>query len=662
MDKPDLSLIPTTPGVYLYKDGSGRILYVGKAKHLRKRVSSYFRDESQLTRKTVVMLSQAVSIDTLSTTTEKEALLLEASLIKKHRPRFNIALRDDKQYVLFRLQKKHPWPRLEITRKVRRDGAQYYGPFVSGLAARETWKALHRAFPLRRCTDRALNNRIRPCLYYHLKQCLAPCVLEVQPAEYAALIRDVEMLLAGRSAELLTSLGKEMDSAAEELNFERAAVLRDQIRAVERTIERQAAILPRGGDLDVLGLSEDSKGLALGILFVRGGTLIDGSTFVWPGLTLEDASELLLTFPAQFYSPLSAIPPRLVLPWLPATGKGATDGSSEEPPTIQTAVPPLPPANDDTHDAPTSQESEFGISIEDIAELLSDMRGSPVRLTEPKNNEERRLVDMAQSNAREALRRHDQQPLAEQLARALHRAKPVNRIECVDISHTGGTATRAGMVVFEDGKPKNSAYRSYAFADGHGDDYGVMAQWAVRRAESGPPWPDLLLIDGGRGQVAVVHKALTEAGIADHFALAGIAKARTEEGHADRRAGNVADRIFVPGRSNPLPIKAGSSELLYLQRIRDAAHSFVIGRHRRARAAEALAGELQRIQGIGPHLAQTLWQHFDSLDAMRTASVEELARVPGIGRARAHVLHERLLALSAPAPTRKAGRKKSDGQ
>ncbi len=623
MDKPDLSLIPTTPGIYLFKNSTGHILYVGKAKHLRKRVASYFRDERRLTAKTVMMLSLAASIDTLATTTEKEALLLEASLIKKHRPRYNILLRDDKQYVLFRLQKKQRYPRLEITRKVRRDGAQYYGPFVSGLAARETWKAVHRTFPLRRCTDRVLNNRVRPCLYYHLGQCLAPCVLEVSEEEYAKLVQDVELLLNGRSAELVRALKTEMDQAAETLMFERAAVLRDQIRAVERTVERQAAVLPKGGDMDVLGIAEDANGLALGLLFVRGGALIDGKAFLWPGLTLEDAPELLLAFPAQFYSPFSAIPPRLVLPWLPGEGTGI-DGEAG--------------GNDPS-------EAGAAFSIADIEELLSDMRGSPVRLVAAKSPEEQRLVDMAQANAREALRRQEQQPLAEQLARALHQNRPIRRIEAIDVSHTGGRATRAGMVVFEDGKAKTDDYRNYSFDSGAGDDYAVLAAWAGRRAEVGPPWPDLLLIDGGRGQVAAVNKALAEAGISGEFALAGIAKARTEDGRSDRRAGNVADRIFVPGRSNPLPLRAGSTELLFLQRVRDTAHEFAIGRHRRARAAEALAGELQRIKGIGPHLARMLWQHFDSIDAMRSATIEELAAVPGIGPARAKLLHQQLAAL-----------------
>ncbi len=623
MDKPDLSLIPATPGIYLFKNAAGHILYAGKAKHLRKRVASYFRDERRLTAKTVMMLSLATSIDTLATTTEKEALLLEASLIKKHRPRYNILLRDDKQYVLFRLQKKQRYPRLEITRKVRRDGAQYYGPFVSGLAARETWKAVHRTFPLRRCTDRVLNNRVRPCLYYHLGQCLAPCVLEVSEEEYAKLVQDVELLLNGRSAELMRALKTEMDQAAESLMFERAAALRDQIRAVERTVERQAAVLPRGGDMDVLGIAEDAGGLALGLLFVRGGALIDGKTFLWPGLTLEDASELLLAFPAQFYSPLSAIPPRLVLPWLPGDG-ARTSGEADD-------------------DEPGEADAE--VSIAGIEELLSDMRGGSVRLVAARSPEEQRLVDMAQTNAREALRRQEQQPLAEQLARALHLDKPVQRIEAIDVSHTGGHATRAGMVVFEGGKAKTDDYRNYSFEAGVGDDYAVLAAWARRRAEAGPPWPDLLLIDGGRGQVAAVNKALSEAGIGGEFALAGIAKARTEDGRSDRRAGNVADRIFVPGRSNPLPLRAGSTELLFLQRVRDTAHEFAIGRHRRARTAEALAGELQRIKGIGPHLARMLWQHFDSIEAMRSAKIEELAAVPGIGPTRAQLLHQQFAAL-----------------
>ena len=721
MQKPVMSSIPDTPGVYLYKDAAGRILYVGKAKHLRRRVASYFREAAEgappqqtpHTPKTLAMLRQAERLDTLSTTTEKEALLLEASLIKKHRPRYNIVLRDDKQYVLFRLQKKHPYPRLDIVRAVRRDGAQYYGPFTSAGAARATWKAIHRAFPLRRCTDRALENRVRPCLYHYIGQCLAPCVFDVPREDYAALVQRVEMLLSGRSGELVGQLREEMETASEALEFERAATLRDQIKAVERTVERQAAVLPGGGDLDVVGIADTGGGLGLGVLFVRQGAVLDGRAFLWPGLGFEEAPELLLSFLGQFYGPHSAIPARIVLPWLPVTVDGDDLGDSGDDAgqgRQDVHGGPNLPDVPDVPDVPAAPgmlvpRADTDMSLRAIEETLADLRGGPVRIVAPRSPEENRLVDMAAANAREHARRETEAPLPELLARALHLSEPVRRVEAVDISHTGGRSTRAGMVVFEDGRPVRDAWRAYAldrppdilpdspvdrpagheppYGDGGdagplavatsagspgttggaptadraaspestplpaasftaGDDYAALAEWARRRIASGPPWPDLVLIDGGRGQLSAVRRAIREAGGEGLFALASIAKARTEDGRADRRAGNVADRIFLPDRTNPLPLRDGAPELLFLQHVRDAVHDFAIGRHRRARAGAALTGELQRVEGVGPKTARLLWDRFGTLAAMREASEQELAEVPGIGPRRARQIGQRL--------------------
>ena len=318
MERPASSTLPTTPGIYIYKDAQGRIIYVGKARNLRKRILSYFRDASALTPKTVAMIGHAASLETLSTTTEKEALLLEASLIKKHRPHYNIVLRDDKQYVLFRIAKDAPYPRLEVVRQARRDNARYFGPFTSGQAARETWKTIHRVFPLRRCVDRAFKNRVRPCLYHHIGQCLAPCTENVPVEEYASLIHRVELLLSGRSRELLDTLRHAMADASEAMNYEQAAVFRDQIKAIERTVERQSVVLPEGGNMDVAGVAPAKGGLALGLLFVREGRLVDGRTFFWPDLELAEGPELLWSFLGQFYGPQTSIPPRIVVPWLPA--------------------------------------------------------------------------------------------------------------------------------------------------------------------------------------------------------------------------------------------------------------------------------------------------------------------------------------------------------
>lgn len=678
ISRPDAAMLPLTPGVYLYKDAAGRVIYVGKARILRRRILSYFR-ETGVPAKTRAMLEHAASVETFSTTTEKEALLLEAGLIKKHRPHYNIVLRDDKQYALFRLSPRQPFPRLEMVRTARRDGARYFGPFTAATDARATWKLLHRVFPLRRCTDRAMKNRTRPCLYHHLGQCLAPCMGLVSQEEYQSVVRRVTDLLSGRSAELLRELRKEMEAAAEALDFERAAVVRDQLRAVEHTLEKQAAVLPGGGDLDVVGLYVAEGGLGLGIIFVRGGALTDGRTFFWSGLGFEDAPDLLRTFPFQFYGAILP-PPRLILPWLP---EDEPDDSCRDPGAGQSVAESgacAPLASLQAGDADLSMREERGLCISPavdrasadaapdttvalplcpeaaghpgqgfiltLEQTLTELRGGSVRVTPPRSPEENRLVDMAIANAREeTLRRRQERPVVELLAEALHLAVVPRRIECVDVSHTGGQQTRVGLVVFEDGKPLRSAWREYAVADGGGDDTGVLAAWIPRRLESGPPWPDMLLIDGGRGQLHAVCRALREAGKEGFFACVGIAKARDEAGRADRRAGNIADRIFLPGRSNPLPLRAGAPEVLFLQYIRDTTHNFAIGRHRRARTAAALTGEILRLPGIGPHTARLLWDHFGSVEAMTEASREALAALPGIGPRRAALLRERLQGL-----------------
>lgn len=626
MQRPDPESIPLTPGVYLYRDASGRILYVGKARILRRRVLSYFRED--VPAKTAAMLRHAVDIDYLSTTTEKEALLLEASLIKRHRPHYNIVLRDDKQYVLFRVDARKPFPRLEVVRRARRDGARYFGPYTSALAARETWKTLHRIFPLRRCTDRAMKNRVRPCLYHHIGQCCAPCMGQVSAADYAHNVQALMEVLGGRSQQVAEALEADMHTAAERLDFEQAARLRDRVRALRQTVERQAAVLPNAhgrGECDVIGLHAADKGLGLGILFVRNGMLIDGRTFFWPGLCFADAAELLLSFPSQFYGAI-APPARLILPWLP--------GQPEDEPS---------PCRGDGADG--ADDGPDAIAL--LEQSLADLREGPVRILPPRTPEENGLVDMAAANAREECRRRVDVPLEEQLARALRLERPVRRVECVDVSHTAGRQTRVGLVVFEDGKPLRSACRDYAMPDAGGDDYGTLAAWVARRLQSGPPWPDVLLIDGGRGQLNAVEQALEQAGQAGLFPLAAIAKARDARGHADRRAGNVADRIFLPGRANPLPLREGCPELLFLQHVRDTTHNFAIGRHRRARSGAAFSGELLRLPGIGPHMARQLWEHFGTVERMAAASEEALRQVPGVGAKRARMLCATLRRLSS---------------
>ena len=687
MERPDPAAIPETPGVYIYKDSGGRIIYVGKARCLRRRVLSYFRPASALTAKTAAMIGHAAAVEFLTTTTEKDALLLEASLIKKHRPHYNITLRDDKQYIMFRIADKEPFPRLEIVRRMkRRDGAHYFGPYTSGLAARQTWKAIHRIFPLRRCSLRAMKNRAAPCLYHHIHLCSAPCTGQISREDYDRLVKSVCMLLSGRSTELMDSLRLDMERAAEALDFEAAAALRDQIRAVQKTVEAQGIVL-RSGDMDALGLVDLPAGLALGIVFVRNGLVQDRSAFYWPGLGMEEASELLVSFIIQFYHGGRSIPPRILLPFLPWEGdmdglpravdsqsaliapgssapmdspfmEGASSAfctrdkdlsapAGSSPCTMDTS-PPQQPENAGWEESGDGNSGEG--SREAVEALLSELRGGTVRIVAPQADEDLRLLDMARSNAREAALKKNGPSIGEKLAAAFRHGHPVDRVECADVSHTSGECTKVGVVAYEGGQPVRSDYRIWNIEGAGGDDYAALRLWAQKRLEHGGPWPDLLLIDGGRGQLNAVERALRSS-LADGpegslpFLLAGIAKARNERGMADRRAGNVADRIFVPGRSNPLPLHDGCPELLFLQIVRDAAHDFSIGRHRRARERQAFSGELSRMPGIGMHTAKLLWEHFDSVRDMKAAAVEDLMKLPGIGRKKAELIADSLKKL-----------------
>ena len=694
MQRPDLSLFPDSPGVYLYKDASGKILYVGKAARLRRRIASYFRDEARLSPKTVAMLQKAESLDFLSTGTEKEALLLEAGLIKKHRPRYNIVLRDDKDYLLFRISSRHPFPRVEIIRRAgsaeRKGGDKIFGPFSSGGAARETWKIIHKHFPLRRCRDAAFTNRTRPCLYYDIGQCQAPCVLPVSQTEYRAALHKVELLLSGRSRDLVEKLRAEMMAASESLAFEQAARLRDQLQAVERTIERQSVVLHKDADLDLIGIGHTPEGLALGHAFVRQGMLLDQQAFFFPGLTNEDVPDLLAGFISQFYLQGRAAPPaRIIVPWLPEAddadistagapagvpagilagvaaevsaeiseapaAASAPDAPACDASTCGEAAPaktapsmPAPdtPAGESTPDGPAATTLRpFAV----LEQALSDLRGAPVLIRAPRDADEDNLVLMAAGHALDSAKQRVMPSAGALLAQRLHLAEPVRRIEAVDISHTGGRQVRAGMVVFEDEEPRPEDYRAYQVeTPTPGDDYAALAAWAERRIASGPPWPDLVLIDGGKGQLAAVLRVFTAAALEHPPLLAALAKARDEEGHADRRAGNVEDRLFLPNRSNPVPLRPGSPELLFLQRIRDAVHRYTLGKHRKARSKAALTGELVRLPGIGPEMARRLFEHFGSLKAMVEADAEALRVVPGVGRQRAEQLRARLRSLGA---------------
>ena len=597
---------PLSPGVYLMKDARGKIIYVGKARRLRTRLSSYFKSTSQHSAKTRALVSHIVSIDTLLTHTEKEALLLEESLIKKERPKYNIVLRDDKQYALFCLDKKKEYPRLTITRKVNRDGSVYFGPFTSAQSARITWKILGKIFPLRKCSDKSFKNRSRPCIYYNIKQCLAPCVHNVSTTEYAQIVQKVEMILSGKASELLQNMEIEMLEASKEQSYERAGLLRDKIRAVKNTVERQTVVMTAGGDLDVLSFAELSQGIGLGMVFIRQGRLLDEQSYFWAGLEFADTDEILQTFLLQYYSVQRFIPSKILLPF--------------------------------------SLEDDL---VEDLLAVLSERAGKRVSFLYPSDRQSKDLLELARKIAPKASLSQTEFAIDVLLQEKLHLTAPAHRIECVDISHLGGTGVVAGLVVYEKGVRYPQGFRSYKLAEAEGtfDDYLSMELFAKRRINSGSPWPDLLLIDGGKGQLVALERALREAATAqlgDEAAevlgsihLVSIAKGET------RGAGELGDRIFLPNRSNPVPLREGSAELLFLQRVRDEAHNFVLGAQRKTRK-NILHSQLENIAGIGKKTAVLLLNHFGSMELVTGASEADLAQVVGIGKKKALMIYKAL--------------------
>lgn len=616
-----LKALPHAPGVYLMKDDGGRILYVGKAADLRKRVWSYFRPGAELPVKTVALLKKVVKLDTLLTATEKEALLLEASLIKKHKPRYNVVLRDDKQYVLFRLDKSHDYPTLRVVRNVVRDGSVHFGPFTSAWLARQTLKAVLQTFPLRRCSDRAFKNRVRPCLYHYIHLCPAPCVLPVSKEDYAVLVKRVESVLAGRTGDLAARLDADMRAASDALRFEDAAKLRDMKKALAATLERQAAVLPDEIDLDVLAPAQADKGLGLGLIFVRAGRVIDAKRFFWPKLDFDDAPTLLAQFLTQHYAAGRYIPPRILLPWNP--DEALVVGGGE----------PV---------------------MDAVTEILADRAGELVKVLYPHADADKRLIALAQTNARDAARdAKSETPLAA-LAQKLGLEGPLERIEVVDVSHLMGESTRVGALLFDVEHAKPVEHKLYTLPDLGGDDHAALALWVERRAASGPPWPDLLLIDGGKGQLASVERAFArireDRPDLPEIPLAAIAKGKVDP-DADaiayrhgkkRKASDAPDQIFLPGRKNPAPIAPSSPELFFLQRLRDAVHRFVLGGHRKAQRAKTLTAEILLIPGVGPKTARLLWDRFESLDAVLAATTEELAAIPGLGAKRAAIVQAKL--------------------
>ncbi|MEQ1507153.1 MAG: excinuclease ABC subunit UvrC [Myxococcota bacterium] len=590
--------LPTSSGVYLFKDRRGKVIYVGKAINLRARVRQYLAgaDEREMV---PFLVRHAADVEVVLTRTEKEALLLENTLIKKHRPRYNAKLRDDSNFLHLRIDPRGTWPRYDLVRRIKDDGARYFGPYHSASKARATLAFLQRAFPLRTCTDAVLNSRRRPCLLHQMGRCCAPCVGLVDKPEYDAILDGSIHLLEGRRQPAVDHLKQRMRAAADGLEFEKAARLRDLVFSIEASIERQQVVATDLGHRDVWGLFREGSAGAFAIVPVRDGAMDEPRAAVFAAA--EDDAELLSSLLNTTYTGESPIPPEIL-------------------------VPVLPP------DAP---------ALEDV---LSERRGGRVRVHLPQRGDKVRLVELASENARmRYLRETDEDErhrrAMRELADALELPEPPHRIECFDNSNLQGTNPVAAMSVFLDGRPARAEYRRYRVKTVVGaDDYATMREILdrrFRRALEEGVRPDLLVVDGGKGQLAVAVAVLQDLGIHDQ-AVVGIAKPRTEHARGERDA---TDKVVMPNRKEPLRLPQGHPALRILQHVRDEVHRHAVRYHRQVRSRETLASVLEEIPGIGPARRKVLLRALGSTDAVADAPVDVLAAIAGIGPELARVIH-----------------------
>ncbi len=585
--------LPRSPGVYLMKDARENVIYVGKAKNLSNRVRSYFTPSSTDTRFFRRNIRRVVAdIEIVLTATEKEALLLENNLIKLHLPRFNIRLRDDKDYLCLRLDRNQKWPKLEVVRRPKKDKAIYFGPYHSASLARETLKLARRHFKIRSCKDSQMANRMRPCLQHQIRRCLGPCVLDVDQTAYHCQVEYVRLFLLGRREELARELKGSMEEASLALEYEKAAVIRDQIKAIEETLAPQRVVTPGGIDQDILGLYRQGDHVEIVILEVRSGLLKGKRDFHFSGQEFPD-EEILSSFIVQRYNAETGIPKEILVS--------------------------------------RSLDDEIALS-----ELLSDIRGNQVRLIHPKRGSRTSQTGMADLNARQLLesRLQEADAIEDRLTKIQQRLRLPRlprRIECVDISHLGGGDTVGAISVVVDGKAVRSKGRTYKVRTAsEGDDYGAMTEVLTRRFsrarknEDGWEAPDLLIVDGGRGQLGVAKTVLGELELNDQPVVA-LAKERSSSSDPKR------DRVFLPGRKNPIPLKARVSPLHMLAMARDEAHRLAVTYQRKLRKKKTTRSELDKIQGVGPKVKTALLKKIGSVKKIKKASLKELEAVSGIG-------------------------------
>jgi excinuclease ABC subunit C len=572
-----LAHLPNQPGVYLFKDKDGDVLYIGKAAVLADRVRSYFLKSADHSPKTSLLVNQIADLETMVTRSELEALILESNLVKRHKPRFNVVLRDDKQYPYLRLPVKESFPRLSIVRRVKKDGALYYGPYTPAGALRETLKVIKRVFPLATCTIDIDGTAERACIEFEIKRCMAPCTGNQSQEEYHQIVRQVRQFLEGHDRELLDELRAKMEAAAGQEDFEEAARFRDRIFKIERTLERQRITQTASVDQDVIGIARHGSAVDLQLLFVRGGLLIGRKDFFWPQSADATDEELVRSAVEQFYNKEGQPPRELLIP--------------------------------------------VDISDADLlARWLSDKRGETVRVLAPERGTKHQLVLLAEENAAAALDDHvrneelDRQA-SEELQRLLRLETAPRRIEGFDISNTMGDHSVASMVVWEDGRMNKSDYRRFKIQTVTGaNDFASIHEVVVRRygGMEDLARPDLVLIDGGLGQLAAAIAALKQVG--QNLAIIGLAKAKGEK----------SERIFMPGRKNPIILRENSPATHLLQRIRDEAHRFAVTFHRKLRGKTLVSSQLDHIIGIGSITRTKLLKRFGSLANLAQASEEAL--------------------------------------
>jgi excinuclease ABC subunit C len=600
-----LGKLPTKTGVYIHKDGDGNVLYVGKANNLRSRVRSYFHSSVD-SNKTLRLRRQIQEIEVITTDSELEALLLEMNLIKQYQPPFNVRLKDDKRYPYIKVHWSDPFPKVTVTRRMIRDGARYFGPYTSVWAVQQTLDLLRKIFPYLTCDRIITGLDERACLYYDIKLCNAPCIGVVNQAQYRATIKQLMDFLNGKSDPIVKDINRRMDAAAENLDFEKAADLRDQLRAIDRIVSRQKVIGPDDTDQDVIAFARDNNEACVQVFFIRHGKLIGREYFMLDNTEGESDPEVLREFITQFYDDAAHIPREVLLP---------------------------------------SEVEEVKI----IEEWLRRKRNTKVTIQVPQRGKKRDLVAMATENAHDTLATLRQQWAADkskhvqaisELQEALRLPGPPARIECYDISHTQGTQTVGSMVVFVQGAPQKSDYRRFNIQTTHNDDYGSMREVLTRRfqrytdtlagelhdpgqirprSERPTAWailPDLLIVDGGKGQLSVALEVLKAFDLEQEVPLAALAKQEEE--------------IFRPGMIRSVILPRRSEALFLVQRVRDEAHRFANQGHRKRRSKVGVASILDSVPGVGPTRRKVLLKRFGSLEALREASVEEIAAVPGI--------------------------------